>query len=212
MKIRLETLPACVARFLSYKLSIQGGSEKTVYEYSLDLKGFLQFVFRRRLGLKDDETADLSSLTDADIASVKPQEIYEYLLYLAQERGNKPAARARKLSAIKRFYAFLYEKEHSIPEDVAAHIDAPKVSQALPKFLTLEESRELLSQVKKNGGKNTKRDYCIIVLFLNCGMRVSELCGISLGDISTDLTQLTVTGKGNKQRRNKVFGCIRKSR
>ena len=200
MKLRLDQLPPSAARFLSYKLSIQGASERTVYEYGLDLKGFLQFVFRRRQGLAEDEKADLAHLTDADVASVTQQEIYEYLLYLAQEKGNQPAARARKLSAIKRFFAFLYEKEHSIPEDVAAYIDAPRVKQALPKFLTLEESRDLLAAVRKFGGKNEKRDLCIITLFLNCGMRVSELCGISQGDLSSDLSQLIVTGKGNKQR------------
>ena len=200
MKVRMDQLPASVGRFLSFKLSIQGASEKTVYEYSLDLKGFLSYVFGRRAGVKDEEEVDLSSLTDADIGSVKQQEIYEYLLYLAQERGNKPAARARKLSAIKRFYSYLFTREHCIPEDVAAHIDAPKVSKALPRFLTLDESRELLAAVKKHGEKNAKRDYCVITLFLNCGMRVSELSGLSLGDISSDLSQLVVTGKGNKQR------------
>ncbi|MBP5289223.1 MAG: tyrosine-type recombinase/integrase [Clostridia bacterium] len=200
MKVKLSELPAAVGRYLSYKLSIQGASEKTVYEYSLDLKGFLQFVFSRRQDLKDGEVADLSRLTDQDIGSVKSQEIYEYLLYLAQEKGNQPAARARKLSAIKRFYAFLFEKEHSISEDVAAHIEAPKVNHALPKYLTVDESLSLLEAVQKNGGNNTKRDYCILTLFLNCGMRVSELCGISLGDISQDLSQIVVTGKGNKQR------------
>lgn len=200
MKIRLDQLPASVGRFLSYKLSIQGASERTVYEYSLDLKGFLNYVFGKRQGKNVGEKARIVDLTDADIGSVKQQEIYEYLLYLAQDRRNQPAARARKLSAIKRFYAYLFEKEHCIPDDVSAHIDAPKVKQALPKFLTLEESLALLAAVKKHGGKNTKRDFCIITLFLNCGMRVSELCGISLGDVSSDLSQLIVTGKGNKQR------------
>ena len=200
MKIKLDQLPAAVGRFLSYKLSIQGASEKTVYEYSLDLKGFLSYVFGKRQGKKPGETVELAGLSDGDIASVKQQEIYEFLLYLAQDRGNQPAARARKLTSIKQFFAFLYEKEHSIPDDVAAHIDAPKVKQALPKFLTLEESLALLAAVKENGGKNAKRDHCIITLFLNCGMRVSELCGISLGDVSSDLSQLIVTGKGNKQR------------
>lgn len=198
MNIRMEEMPASVARFLSYKLSIQGASEKTVYEYSLDLGTFLRFVFQDRAS--EDGKVDLSCLSDEEIGAITTQQIYEYLLYTATVMKNGNASRARKLSAIKGFYKFLAHKERSISENPAQHIDAPGVKHALPKFLSLNESKLLLETVKKEGGKNLKRDYAIITLFLNCGMRVSELAGLSLSDFDGELTQMIVTGKGNKQR------------
>ena len=198
MNIRMEEMPAAVARFLSYKLSIQGASEKTVYEYSLDLYNFFRYVFFKDVPL--DERVDLSCLTDEQIGSVPAQKIYEYLLYSATQKHNGNASRARKLSAIKGLYKFLSSKEKSISENPAKDIDAPSVKQALPKFLSEEESRKLLQAVREFGGKNEKRDFAILDLFLNCGMRVSELCGISISDLSTDFSQVIVTGKGNKQR------------
>ena len=117
---------------------------------------------------------------------------------LIKKNGN--ASRARKLSAIKGFYKFLSSKEKSIADNPAKDIDAPSVKQALPKFLSEAESRLLLKTVKEFGGKNEKRDFAILTLFLNCGMRVSELCGISLHDLPSDFSQVIVTGKGNKQR------------
>ncbi len=196
--IKMDELPASVARFLSYKLSIQGASEKTVYEYSIDLSGFIRYCFRKKLG--DDPSAGLSFISDDEIAKISSQDIYQYLLYAATVLKNGNASRARKLSAIKGFFKFLAVKEKSIPENPAKDIDAPSVKHALPKYLSLEESRMLLETAKKEGGKNAKRDFAILTLFLNCGMRVSELAGISLSDLSSDLTKLLVTGKGNKQR------------
>ncbi|MBE6712571.1 MAG: recombinase XerC [Ruminococcaceae bacterium] len=198
MKIRMDELPPAVARYLSYKLSIQGASEKTVYEYSLDLMNFFRFVFFR--DVPREERVDLSSLTDQQIGSVPPQKIYEYLLYSATQKKNGNASRARKLSAIKGLYKFLASKEKSISDNPSKEIEAPSVKHALPKFLSENESRMLLEAVENFGEKNKKRDYAILALFLNCGMRVSELCAISLPDLPADLSQVIVTGKGNKQR------------
>ncbi len=197
MNIKMEELPAAVCRFLSYKLSIQAASELTVYEYSVDLAGFLKYVFRDRL---DPENPDLTTVTDEMIASITTQNIYEYLLYAATVLKNKNAARSRKLSSIRGFFKFLTVKEHFMEYDPAKNIESPKVKHALPKFLSVAESKRLLDCAKKEGGVNAKRDYAILTLFLNCGMRVSELAGISLSDLSDDLTSLIVTGKGNKQR------------
>lgn len=198
MNIRMEEMPAAVARYLSYKLSIQGASEKTVYEYSLDLSNFFRYVFFK--DVPPERKVDLSVLSDEQIGGVPSQKIYEYLLYSATQKKNGNASRARKLSAIKGLYKFLSSKEKSIVDNPAKDIDAPSVKQALPKFLSEDESRVLLKTVKEFGGKNEKRDYAILALFLNCGMRVSELCGISLSDLPADLSQVIVTGKGNKQR------------
>ena len=198
MNIKMEKMPQCVARFLSYKLSIQGASEKTVYEYSLDLSGFFRYVFADRLPAEGD--VDLSVLTDEEIYSVTTQKIYEYLLFSATKKNNGNASRARKLSAIKGFYKFLAVKEKSIEQSPAKDIDAPGVKHSLPRYLSVDESKKLLSAAHDFGEKNQKRDLAILTLFLNCGMRVSELAGISLPDFSSDFTQLVVTGKGNKQR------------
>ncbi len=198
MNIKMEEMPAALARFLSYKLSIQGASEKTVYEYSIDLTSFLRYVFRNRTD--SDGNLDLTQISDADIGQITSQNIYEYLLYAATVRKNAAASRARKLCAIRGFFKFLATKEKSISENPAKNIDAPAVKHALPKFLSLDESRMLLDAAKKEGGENAKRDFLILTLFLNCGMRVSELAGINLSDLSSDLSQLIVTGKGNKQR------------
>ena len=193
----MEKLPPSVCRFLSYKLSIQGASERTVYEYSLDLAAFLRYVFRNRIG---EDQSDISFLTDADIASIRSQDIYEYLLYVGTTLANKNASRARKLSAIKGFFKFLCMKEHLLDQNPAKDIEAPSVKQALPKFLSLEESKRLLEAVKSEHSDSFRRDFAIVTLFLNCGMRVSELAGISLSDVSDDLSFLKVTGKGNKER------------
>lgn len=194
----MDKLPSAVARYLSYKLSIQGASEKTVYEYSIDLSNFLRYVFRS--SANDQGQIDLSLIRDEEIAAISTQNIYEYLLYSATHNKNQSASRARKLSAIKGFFKFLASKERMIDQNPAKDIDAPRIKSALPKYLSLDESKALLDAVKEHGDKNKKRDYLIITLFLNCGMRVSELAGISLGDLSSDLSQLIVTGKGNKQR------------
>lgn len=192
----MDELPPSVARYLSYKLSIQGASEKTVYEYSLDLAGFLRYQF----GGKSGKEVDLSAITDEEIASVSPGHIYEYLLYVATVQKNGNSARARKLCAIRGFFKFLASKEKSIKDNPAKDIDSPKIKQSLPKFLSVEESRRLLEAAKNEGKENAKRDFAILTLFLNCGMRVSELAGISLSDLSSDFTGVLVTGKGNKQR------------
>lgn len=198
MNIKMDEMPPALARYLSYKLSIQGAAEKTVYEYGLDLANFFRYVFRKFADA--DGNLNLSLITDEQIATITTQNIYEYLLHTATVLQNGNSARARKLCAIRGFFKFLSSKEKCIPTNPAKDIDSPRIKQALPKFLSLDESRALLNAVKEFGDKNIKRDFAIITLFLNCGMRVSELAGVSLGDFSSDFSQLIVTGKGNKQR------------
>lgn len=198
--MQMDALVPAVARYLTYKLSIQGASEKTSYEYGIDLTNFLTYVYRKRNGIDHEESIDPSRISDEFIASIRAGDLYDYLLYTATVRQNKAPSRARKLSAIKGFFKFLVNTEKSLSDNPAKDVDAPQVKHPLPKFLNFEESKALLEAVRQNGGKNFRRDYCIITLFLNCGMRVSELCGISLSDLSKDLEQLVVTGKGNKQR------------
>ena len=130
-------------------------------------------------------------------------DIYDFLSFLAHDRkqndyddsGIGAAARARKLSAIKSFYKYLTVRTKQLTENPVKDVEFPKIRRSLPKYLTLEESRRLLSAVQ---GVNAKRDYAILMLFLNCGIRRSELVGLNLNDVYED--RIRVTGKGNKER------------
>ena len=195
-----EDAPELIRSFLSYKLNIQNRSPLTVSEYYLDLRTFFRFIFLNRGDTEETEmeNVDISSLDTAYVESVTTADIYDYLLWLA-EKGVKAVSRARKLSAIRAFFKYHTAKSRLIKIDPSEHIDSPSVKRKLPKFLSLEEANALLDSVDMSDD-NGERDYCILTLFLNCGMRLSELVGINLSDLSHDLTQLTVTGKGSKQR------------
>lgn len=195
-----EEAPEIIRSFLSYKLNIQNRSPLTVSEYWLDLRAFFRFIILSRGDTKETEyeKVDISTVDLPYIESVSTADIYDYLLWLA-ERGVKAVSRARKLSAVRAFFKYHTAKSHLIKTDPSEHIDSPSVKRKLPKFLSLEEAIELLNSVDMTD-PNGERDYCILTLFLNCGMRLSELVGINLSDISHDLTRLTVTGKGSKQR------------
>lgn len=201
----LSTLPPLVREFAAYKLTIQGCSEKTVNEYALDLRTFFRWLKLKRAGqaLSPEALAntDVSEITLSDVSSVTTEEIYEFLMYADSAMKNHQAAKARKLSAIKAFYKYLTVKRHLCENNPAITIEAPKQKKQLPKFLSLEESERLLSAVVNDTESKTRnRDYAIITLFLNCGMRLSELCGISLGDVDRELRSLRVFGKGAKER------------
>ncbi len=196
-----EGTPRVLRSFLSYKETIQGRSAQTVAKYESDLRIFFRFLLVSR-GEKQPaewEEMDLSSVDEAFIATITPDEIYAFLLWCAHDQKNKAAARARKLSAIKSFFKYHTTKSHLLDRDPTLNIDSPAVKQALPKYLSLEESVSLLRSVPQDR-PTAKRDFCILTLFLNCGMRLSELVGIDLSDISSDCRKLVVTGKGSKQR------------
>ncbi len=195
-----EEAPEIIRSFLSYKLNIQNRSSLTVSEYWLDLRSFFRFLYSSRGDSQEIyiEKIDISTLDLAYVESVSTADIYDYLLWLA-ERGVQPVSRARKLSAVRAFFKYHTSKSHLIKTDPSEHIDSPSVKRKLPKFLSLEEAGDLLDSVDMTD-PNGERDYCILTLFLNCGMRLSELVGINLSDLSHDLSRLTVTGKGSKQR------------
>ena len=128
-------------------------------------------------------------------------EIYDFFVYLSNERGNSASAKSRKLSAIKAFFKYACQKRRILDKNPAIDMEAPKKKQALPKFLSMEESISLLEAIENDKESKTReRDYAIITLFLNCGMRLSELVGINLNDIDRELRSLRVVGKGNKER------------
>ena len=198
-------MPSLARDFASYKSAIQNCSVKTVSEYLLDLRTFFRFLVADRHGIPTDseefEKIDIRSLDLEFMKSITPEDIYGFLMYSGTVRNNLWSAKARKLSAIKAFFKFLTVKRKLLETNPAIDIESPKPKKTLPKVLSIEEARALLDAVKNDKeSKSITRDYAIITLFLNCGMRVSELVGIDLGDIDHDLRSLRVVGKGNKER------------
>lgn len=199
--------PQILREFLSYHETIKGQSPKTVSEYYLDLRMFLRFMKLMRLELPYDTPLDSISIKDVDLEflrNIHVTDVYDFLSYLANVRttGESPsdsgigaAARARKLSAIKSFFKYLTVRTKQLEENPVQDLEFPKLRKALPKYLTLEESSRLLQSVS---GPNAKRDYAILMIFLSCGIRRSELVGLNITDIYED--RIRVVGKGNKER------------
>lgn len=203
--VSLSEMPTAVQDFAAYKAGIQNCSPKTVSEYLLDLRTFFRYIVATREGIDPESEAflsiDIRGLDLGFIGSIRTSEIYAFLQYTGSVRGNLWAAKARKLVSIRMFYRYLVTKTKQLSVNPAADIESPRSQKKLPKFLTLQESIDLLDTIKNDkDSKNVVRDYAIVTLFLNCGMRVSELVGIDLSDVSRDLRALRVTGKGAKER------------
>lgn len=200
-----EEFPPIIQRFANYKDVVQGCSVKTVTEYLFDLRTFCRYIVAARAGLpmegEEFETIDIRSL-DADFfESITTSEIYDFLSYTKSERGNADRARARKLSAVKQFYKYCTVRQSLFENNPAINIESPKLKKTLPKHLSVDECVDLLSAVTEDANTQTReRDYAILTLFLNCGIRLSELTGISLTDLDRELRSMRVIGKGNKER------------
>ena len=193
-----------VERYLEYKRVIQGRGAKTVEEYRSDLRIFCRFLLAKRGGLptsgEEFDNMSIAGADDALIASVTRTDVMEFMLYCADVRGCSPVSRARKLTAVRSMYKYFAGIERLVKENPAANVDAPAKKKVLPKYLTVDESIALLETVEGNESKFRERDYCIITLFLNCGMRLSELVSINIGDIEPEMRSMRVIGKGNKER------------
>ncbi len=190
-------IPRDVKNFLSYLSNIKGKSDTTISEYYYDLRTFFRFM-KCKLNMASFEEFDKIECGDIDtefIRDITIDDIYEYLMYANTDRDNSANARARKVSSLKSFFNYMSAKAHLLDVNITKELDSPKIPSRLPVFLSLDESRKLLENID---GEFKVRDYCIITLFLNCGMRLSELVGININDLHND--RLTVTGKGNKQR------------
>lgn len=202
-----QDCPQVLREFLSYHETIKGQSKRTVSEYYLDIRMFLRFVKLMRNALPVNTPLEDVPIKDVDldfVRSISSTEVFDFLSFLANDRvpegshddpGIGSAARARKLSAIKSFYNYLSVSTKQIKENPVKDIEFPKIRRSLPKYLTLEESTALLKAVS---GPNQKRDFAILMLFLNCGIRRSELVGLNLTDVYDD--RIRVVGKGNKER------------
>ena len=194
---RLEA-PALIRDFLVYHETIQGHSRRTVDEYYLDLRNFFRFIKHDRKLVSSDLPFDQISIDDIDIRlveSITLADIYAYMNYLSRDRGLSNTSRARKVATIRSFYKYLTNKAKLLSVNPVQDLDPPRKKKSLPKYLDLEESVNLLESVD---GKNSCRDYCILTLFLNCGLRISELVALNKTDVREN--QLRVLGKGNKER------------
>lgn len=198
-KEEFHTLPQSVIEFLNYLSVVKSKSELTVLEYASDLRLFFRYMLVYR-GLVDKETEfdkiEISFIDLDFIKTIKISDAYAFLSYCRNERSNDNAAISRKVSTLRAFFKYLCVKMKQIPENPMEELESPKLKKSLPKYLTLDESVQLLESID---GRDKERDYAIITLFLNCGLRLSELCSLNYTDIKSDGT-LTVTGKGNKER------------
>lgn len=201
--------PQILKDFLIYHETIKGQSEKTISEYYLDLRMFFRFIKLMRNEMPVRTNLNDIPIKDIDlefIRTITTSDVFDFLSYLARDRSVNPDApapeygissssRSRKLSAIKSFYKYLTVRTKLLTENPVADLEYPKLRKSLPRYLTMEQSAALLKAVS---GPNEKRDYAIIMIFLNCGIRRSELVGLNLSDVYED--RLRVVGKGNKER------------
>lgn len=204
-KVNIDEFPAPLREFASYKTAIQNCSQKTTDEYMLDLRTFFRYLLAKDRGIdpESDEFCeiDIRAVDINYIRGITPEKIYDFLLYTGNVRKNMWASKARKLSAIKGLFKFMTVKRGYLEENPAANIESPKHRKTLPKFLSLEESKLLLDAVRNDVESRSRlRDLCMITLFLNCGMRLSELVGININDLDRELRHVRVVGKGSKER------------
>ncbi len=204
--------PDFLKQFYTYIETVRGRSPKTADEYYRDLRVFFRWVLLHKKIVPDNLPFDeipIGRMTLQILSEVTLSDVYDYMHFLSRERpanamdpdkgfGIGPAARARKVASLRTFFKYMTSTTHQLEENPVSNLEPPKLRKSLPRYLTLDESRELLTSVVSVSAETKTRDLCILTLFLNCGIRVSELCSINVSDRKDDT--LVVTGKGNKQR------------
>ncbi len=191
--------PPVLRDFLNYLSVIKGKSDGTVKEYYYDLRTFFRFMkVHRRLVPQNFDELDQVSMIDVDsvfLQTVTLSDLYEFLSFVSRYKKNAANARARKVASLRSFFHYATSKAGILKENPAADLETPKLKKTQPRYLTLNESKKLIKTVEH---AMNERDICIITLFLNCGIRLSELVGINLSDIHGD--SIRILGKGNKER------------
>ncbi len=198
------SMPAVVQRFFNYQSNVKNKSELTIDEYCLDLRLFLKFLIisadKKSFSADELDSVDISGISDSYFEDVTLDDAYRFLSYCKNFRHNQEKARARKVSSIRTFFKYL-KMNNYISDNPMINLDSPKLKKSLPKYLIVEQAQKLLMSID---GPNKERDYCIITLFLNCGLRLSELVSINYNairyDEKSDTRLITITGKGNKER------------
>lgn len=200
--IKREENPDYINSFLDYSATILNKSPNSIKEYNYDLMMFFRFI-KIHFKLTDETDFSKIKINDIPISVVQKitlSDIHAFISYMAIELRSKSATRARKVSTIRIFFKYLSQKANLIDVNPAQNLETPKSDKRLPKYLNLEESQRLLNVTENEDNRNYKRDFAIITLFLNCGLRLSELVGINIKDIDFSDAKLNVIGKGNKER------------
>lgn len=196
-----SSLPESVVDFLNYLETIRNKSQNTVKAYRKDLIVFFRFIYLYKGKIKDKnltfEEIDISDADEELIKSIKLRDLYAFMSFIEKYRNNSSYSRARKVACLKSYFKYLSGKAKIINDNPTLELESPKINKRHPIYLTLNQSIALLESLDK-GNKNYYRDYCILTLFLNCGMRLSELCSINITKIKNDT--LTIIGKGDKER------------
>ena len=193
--------PPYLNDFLDYMITIQNKSKNTVKEYNYDLATFFRFL-KMHFKLTDEDDLKMIEFDDVTIDTlkkVKLEDIHAFLGYLTKNYNSKATTRSRKVSSLRVFFNYLCQK-NLLEVNPTQNLETPKIGKRMPKYLTLDDSRKLLEAASNEDNRNNERNYAITTLFLNCGMRLSELVGINVTDIVWDEYQLNVIGKGNKER------------
>lgn len=190
-----DALPELLCDYLHYIDAVKNRSQKTVFEYSLNLREFISFVAVDK-NFTDKKNPDIRFCDVEFFKNISLNDAYKYLSYCKNDKLNSPTTRSRKTVAIRQFFRYLSENRRIIEFNPMKMLDSPKTNKTLPKYLTLEQSIDLLNAID---GKNKERDYAILTLFLNCGLRLSELVGLNYTDIRSD-GSMKVMGKGSKER------------
>ena len=194
--------PAFLNSFLDYSITILNKSPNSVKEYNYDLNMFFKYIMQR-FKLTNETNYNNIDISNFDVKTLKKislDDIHAFISHLAIENKSKPATRARKVSTIRIFFKYLTDKEPILEVNPAQNLETPKLDKRMPKYLSLDDSKKLLTIAADQNNRNKERDFAIITLFLNCGMRLSELVGINIKDIDFEEYRMTVIGKGNKER------------
>ncbi len=201
--INREDNPDYLNSFLDYNITILNKSPNTIKECNYDIANFLRFI-KIKFKLTDEVDFSKIEIKDVSLDTIKQinlEDIHSYISYMATELRSKATTRARKVSSLRVFFKYLASKAKLIDVNPAQNLETPKLERRMPKYLSLDDSKKLLEVTfDEESNRNAKRDYAIITLFLNCGMRLSELVNINIKDIKFDDCKMTVIGKGNKER------------
>lgn len=194
--------PEYLNSFLDYSITILNKSPNSVKEYNYDIANFLKFmmIHFKLTNETDYEQIDITKFSEQDLKKITLSDIHSYVSHLAIDNKSKARTRARKISTIRIFFKYLSQKTNILEVNPAQNLETPKLEKRMPKYLSLDDSKKLLNAADNQDNRNYKRDYAITTLFLNCGMRLSELVGINMNDIDFNECKMTVIGKGNKER------------
>lgn len=203
--IKNSELPNFLVDYFSYLETIKGKSKNTILGYSYDLRLFLRFILVHKkivdADLSDNDSLDKIYVKDFSLDTLKDitlSDLYSFLSFVNRERTNSSYARARKVASLKSFFNYLTNKARIISQNPSKELESPKILKKLPRYLNIDESKHLLNSILTLNSKNKFRDFAMLTLFLNCGMRLSELVGINLDDVRQNT--ISVTGKGGKER------------